>query len=48
MELLSTTDLGIAAIATQVGYETQSKFSAAFKEATGLSPLAYRKGNGGR
>ena len=48
MELLATTDLGIAAIATQVGYETQSKFSAAFKEATGLSPRAYRKNTTGR
>lgn len=43
IELLATTDLGIGAIAAQVGYETQSKFSAAFKEATGVSPLAYRK-----
>ena len=43
MELLSATDQSIAAIATQVGYETQSKFAAAFKEATGLSPSAYRK-----
>lgn len=44
MELLSSTDQSIAAIAFQVGYETQSKFAAAFKEATGLSPTAYRKG----
>lgn len=43
MELLSATDLSIATIALQVGYETQSKFAAAFKEATNLSPTAYRK-----
>ena len=48
MDLLSATDLGIAAIASEVGYETQSKFAAAFKEAMGMSPLAYRKGNIGR
>lgn len=43
MELLSSTDDSIAAIAAQVGYETQSKFAAAFKAATNLSPTAYRK-----
>lgn len=43
MELLSTTEDSIAAIAAQVGYETQSKFSAAFKAATTLSPHVYRK-----
>ncbi len=43
MELLSSTDDSIAAIAAQVGYETQSKFAAAFKAATQLSPTAYRK-----
>lgn len=43
MELLSSTNDSIASIAAQVGYETQSKFSAAFKAATKLSPNAYRK-----
>ncbi len=43
MELLSATDLSIADIAAQVGYETQSKFSAAFKAETQFSPSAYRK-----
>ncbi len=43
MDLLSTTELSIATIAAQVGYETQSKFAAAFKEATHLSPSAYRR-----
>lgn len=43
MELLASTEESIAAIAAQVGYETQSKFAAAFKEATKQSPTAYRK-----
>lgn len=43
MELLATTDESIGAIATQVGYETQSKFTAAFKSMTQLSPSEYRK-----
>ena len=43
MELLAATDDSIASIAAQVGYETQSKFSAVFKAATSLSPNAYRK-----
>lgn len=43
MELLSSTDESIASIAAQVGYETQSKFAAAFKSATRQSPSAYRK-----
>ena len=43
MELLSSTNDSIASIAAQVGYETQSKFAAAFKETTKYSPSAYRK-----
>lgn len=43
MELLCDTDDSIAAIANQVGYETQSKFTAAFKATTRLSPSEYRK-----
>lgn len=43
MELLSSTDDSIALIADQVGYETPSKFSAAFKAATGFSPHVYRQ-----
>jgi two-component system, response regulator YesN len=42
--LLIATDLTIGEIAEQVGYETQHYFSTAFKRATGLSPLQYRKG----
>ena len=43
MELLSATDEPIGSIAMQVGYETQSKFTAAFKAMTQLSPSEYRK-----
>lgn len=42
--LLISTELTVAEIAEQVGYETQHYFSTAFKRATGLSPLQYRKG----
>ncbi|WP_068783023.1 response regulator [Paenibacillus phocaensis] len=42
--LLNATEQTIAEIAEQVGYETQHYFSTAFKRATGLSPLQYRKG----
>lgn len=43
MELLATTDCSIGDIAAQVGYETQSKFTATFKAMTQLSPSEYRK-----
>lgn len=43
MELLATTDDSIGTIASQVGYETQSKFTAAFKAMTQLSPSEYRR-----
>ncbi|AZK46725.1 response regulator [Paenibacillus lentus] len=43
-QLLNGTDLTIAEIARQVGYETQHYFSTAFKRTTGTSPLQYRKG----
>ncbi|WP_019636677.1 response regulator transcription factor [Paenibacillus fonticola] len=43
-QLLNGTDLTIAEIARQVGYETQHYFSTAFKRTTGASPLQYRKG----
>lgn len=46
--LLNATELTIAEIAEQVGYETQHYFSTAFKRSTGLSPLQYRKGALGR
>lgn len=43
MELLSGTDESIGVIAAKVGYETQSKFTAAFKAMTQLSPSEYRR-----
>lgn len=42
-ELLRKTDDTIAAIAAQVGYETQGKFTQAFKEQEGVVPSAYRR-----
>jgi AraC-like DNA-binding protein len=40
---LSTTDEPIAQIALACGYSDQSAFSRQFKQAVGISPLAYRK-----
>ena len=42
-KLLAQTDLSIAQIAGQVGYENQSKFTQAFREITGVLPKEYRK-----
>lgn len=42
-ELLRETDLSILEIAKLVGYDSQSKFTAAFKSAYGLLPKEYRK-----
>lgn len=42
-ELLRDTDKSISEIALAVGYESQSRFAAAFKEAYLLLPTAYRK-----
>ena len=41
--LLRETDLSVAEIAGQVGYESQSKFTAAFKEQFGRLPKEYRR-----
>ena len=41
-ELLEKTEMSIAEIAAEVGYENQSKFTQAFHEMTGLLPRAYR------
>lgn len=41
-ELLSTSNLPIANIAQQVGFQKPSTFSAFFKKATGLHPRKYR------
>ena len=42
-ELLTGTGLTIAEIAAQVGYDSQSKFTAAFKSQYGVLPKEYRK-----
>ena len=42
-KLLRETDMSIAAIAQAVGYESQSKFTAAFKNQFAALPTAYRK-----
>lgn len=41
--LLRTTDDSIAVIAESVGYETQGKFTGAFKAYSGMLPTEYRK-----
>ena len=41
--LLRETDLSVAEIAGQVGYESQSTFTAAFKEQFGQLPKEYRR-----
>lgn len=43
MELLRATDASIADIAAQVGYESQGKFTKAFKDMTQQLPSQYRK-----
>lgn len=42
-ELLAISPLSVQEISTQVGYASQSKFSAAFADTYGISPLEYRK-----
>lgn len=41
--LLRETDASVAEVARQVGYESQSKFTAAFKDQYGYLPTMYRK-----
>ena len=41
--LLETSELSIMQIASSVGYENQSKFSAVFKKHTGYAPLEYKR-----
>ncbi len=43
-ELLQETSRSVAEIAQEVGYDSQSRFSAAFKAAFGVLPKDYRKG----
>ena len=42
-QLLRETDESVAKIARAVGYESQSKLTAAFKEYFGVLPKEYRK-----
>ncbi len=46
MKLLRETDDSIAMIARKVGYETQGKFTKAFKEIAQILPTEYRKFHG--
>lgn len=41
-DLLTTTDLGVGAIARRVGYDAEEAFSRAFKRAHGTSPSIWR------
>lgn len=43
MELLQSTDSDISDIARRVGYESQGKFTAAFKELAQMLPTEYRR-----
>jgi len=42
-DLLKNTKHSVTEIAGKVGYNNSSKFSAAFKNITGMSPIEYRK-----
>ncbi len=42
-ELLRASSMSVAQIAERVGYESQSKFTAAFKSYYGATPMEYRK-----
>jgi AraC-like DNA-binding protein len=42
--LLRETNLSVAAIAQQCGYSDQSAFTRAFRQASGVTPLEYRRG----
>ena len=42
-KMLRETDMSVAEIAAAVGYESQSKFTAAFKNQFAVPPRAYRK-----
>jgi AraC-like DNA-binding protein len=42
MDLLRSSELGVAAVARRVGYDSEEAFSRAFKRQTGQSPSAWR------
>ena len=41
-DLLTSTDLGVVAIARRVGYDAEEAFSRAFKRSSGASPGQWR------
>lgn len=41
-DVMRSTDLGVAAVARRVGYDSEEAFSRAFKRETGLAPGAWR------
>ena len=43
-QLLRESDMPLAEIALDAGFETQSRFTTAFRRATGFTPAVYRKG----
>ena len=45
--LLRETERSVADIAQAVGYDSPSRFSAAFKETYGVLPREYRRTDGG-
>ncbi len=46
-QLLRETRMPVSGIAREVGYESQSRFSAAFRETYGMLPTEYRRGGAG-
>lgn len=44
-QLLTTTELSVTEIASQLGFENPNKFSSAFRSVIGLSPREYRQEN---
>jgi AraC family transcriptional activator of mtrCDE len=42
-ELLSSTDTTVATIASQVGYQSESGFSRAFRAQAGTTPAKFRR-----
>jgi AraC-like DNA-binding protein len=47
-DLLAEDGLSIGEIAERVGYQSESPFSKAFKQHTGMAPGAYRRHTNGR
>jgi AraC-like DNA-binding protein len=41
-DLLRSSDLGVAAVARRVGYDSEEAFSRAFKRETGIPPSTWR------